>query len=128
MILNLPGAILLLVYFVLGLFLPKLVKRDFSWRQAFLITILSGVGICAVLWLFAKMSPAALGWVFFSLVVYLIMGFFLPQKYIRNQGWVRYALVMLMMLGMLGVILKMGLRLGFAVKYIISLPQFAFNI
>lgn len=127
-ILNLPGAILLTAYFALGLFLPKLVKREFSWKQAFLITIVSGVVLCAALWLFAKMGLAALGWVFFSLAVYLIMGFFLPQKYIRNQPWVRYTLVMLMMLGMIGVILKMGLRLGFAVKYIISIPQFAFNI
>ena len=29
---------------------------------------------------------------------------------------------------MLGVLLKIGLRLGFDIKYVLSLPQFNFNI
>ena len=67
-------------------------------------------------------------WLVFSLDLYYLFGFLMPQKHIRDLSWARYVLTMFFLLATIGVMLKVGLRLGFNVKYIFSLQQFSFNI
>ena len=67
-------------------------------------------------------------WVIFAGATYYILGFLVPQKMIRNISWPRYAISMVFLLMTIGVLLKVGLRLGFNIKYIFSLNQFGFNI
>jgi len=55
-------------------------------------------------------------------------GFILPQRYIRYLDWVRYIVTMCLVLGTVGVLIKMGARLVFNVKYILTLPDFSLNV
>ena len=58
----------------------------------------------------------------------LLFGFLYPQKYIRDMDFIRYSVTQSLVLMMMAVLLKMGLRLGFDVKYVLSFPQFNLNI
>ena len=62
------------------------------------------------------------------LLSYWMFGFLLPQKHLRGLDLTRYLVTMSLVLMMMGVLLKIGLRLGFDVKYVLSLPQFNLNI
>jgi hypothetical protein len=60
----------------------------------------------------------------------IVMGFLLPQLYLRKSpvSLVQYVVTMVLLLSMLGVVLKMGARLGFNIKYLFSLPGLNLNI
>ena len=65
------------------------------------------------------------------LLLYFGLGLVLPRmifKKFRNVDIIRYTIMMAMLLMMIGVLGKIALRLGFDAKYILSLPQFNFNI
>ncbi|MBI2069136.1 MAG: cytochrome bc complex cytochrome b subunit [Elusimicrobia bacterium] len=62
------------------------------------------------------------------LFLFIIFGFLLPQRYIRNLAIPNYATTMVFVLLTLGVLLKMGGRLGFNIKYVFSIPHLNFNI
>lgn len=62
------------------------------------------------------------------LSLYFILGIILPRRFFKNTGWISYTVMILLLLMMVGVPLKIALRLLFNVKYIISFPQFSFNI
>ena len=70
---------------------------------------------------------ALIGLPFLLLLVLPLLGFFLPPPKRRPDG-VLYWITMSLVLMMMGVLLKIGLRLGFDVKYVLSLPQFNLNI
>ncbi|MFQ5861819.1 MAG: hypothetical protein ACE5IC_01745 [Candidatus Brocadiales bacterium] len=67
-------------------------------------------------------------WIFGSLIllVYFGVGMVWPARKWKNfyqqLGLVRYSITMLLLLLMIGTILKMGLRLGFSIKYILATP------
>ncbi len=65
-----------------------------------------------------------------SIFVFLLsfFGVLMPQRYIRNMELLRYVAAMLLVLLTLGVLMKMGARLGFNIKYVFSIPQVNFNI
>jgi hypothetical protein len=64
------------------------------------------------------------------LFIVVIFGFLLPQKYLRSDklSLVQYVTTMALLLMMLGVVIKMAARLGFNIKYILSLPGLNLNI
>ena len=135
---NILGSALLGAYFAGGVLLPRLLKKDIPFKKA----LWGGVGaivLASVAFKFVgsglveKWSGFPMGWgqvlwVVFSLATYYILGILVPQKYIRNAAWPRYAISMVFLLMTIGVLLKVGLRLGFNIKYIFSLSQFGFNI
>jgi len=135
---NLLGSALLCGYFAGGVLLPRLIQKDIPFKKALwcgLVAIVLGSTAFKFFGsgLVEKWSGFPMGWgqvlwVVFSLATYYILGILVPQKYIRNVAWPRYAISMVFLLMTIGVLLKVGLRLGFNVKYIFSLSQFGFNI
>jgi len=125
---NWLGGPLLLLYFGAGPLIPKLVTLTNSTR---LIVAKIAMGTLVLLLGLAVITPLTFAqsfWVGASLFVYLVLGVVLPSRYIKTLDFVRYAITMTLLLMMIGVFLKIGLRWGFNVKYIFSLPAFSFNI
>jgi len=60
--------------------------------------------------------------------VYYVMGVLVPRKHLAGVDKVRYATAMVLALMTLGVLMKMGVRLGFHIKYVLTIPQFSLNI
>ncbi len=135
---NALGVSLMGVYFLAGLLLPKFIKTDipfkkYCWSGVAAIVAVSVISKFAIGGLFLKLTGQAFGWIqvfwiVFAAALYYVLGILVPQKYIRNISWPRYIITMLFLLMTIGVLLKVGLRLGFNVKYIFSLQQFNFNI
>ncbi len=106
---------------------PKLIDKDVPTCKA-----MGGfIGLMALV--AVGMRVAGLDWlqgfwlVFFS-ALYFYFGFLLPQKHIRKLDWVRYMVTMSLVVMMMGVLLKMGARLCFNIKYVLTLPDFNLNI
>ncbi len=139
------GAGLLGAYFIGGMLLPKAVTRDIPFKKALSVTAV----LCLVSGILAKVGHTVLFrfdfigrnmphfglpqilCVAFFLFVAVVLGFLLPQKYLRTSkglSLVQYVTTMSLLLMMLGVVIKIGARLGFNVKYIFSLPGLNFNI
>ena len=122
------GGLLLAAYLGFGILGPRLIQREIPWKKAipgfFLaVVVFGGAGI-----LLEALTPGRLAWLVFFLFVYFFFGFLMPQRYIRSLPWPRYLVTMLLVLLTVGVLLKMGVRLGFNVKYIFTLPEYNFNI
>ncbi|TXH24153.1 MAG: DUF4405 domain-containing protein [Elusimicrobia bacterium] len=131
-------------YFAAGLALPQLVKKEFSFRRALGVTAAASLfaGVAAkVGHVFLRhhdfigknipqFGPTEIAYVAVVLFIVVVIGFLLPQKYLRTSPLspVQYVTTMLLLLMMLGVILKMGARLGFNIKYILSLPSINLNL
>lgn len=125
---NLWGAVLLLAYFGGGMILPRFVKRGLSWKAALGKGVAVAGGGALLLKLAVRLQFGQIVWLVFFGVVYYIVAFLFPQRYLREFSTRRYVITMAFLLLMMGVLMKMGVRLGFNVKYIFSLPQFNFNI
>jgi len=122
------GGPLIVAYFAIGLFLPRLVKRELPFKKAALGGLLVFIALGLVAALLPHLTLAkgiALG---IFLFVYYVIGFLMPHKFLKNLDQVRYIVTMALLLMMLGVLLKIGVRLGFDVKYIFTLPQFSLSI
>ncbi|MBI4386488.1 MAG: cytochrome b N-terminal domain-containing protein [Elusimicrobia bacterium] len=113
---------------VLAIVGPKLVQRDLSGKPL----CLGFAGLMALVAIGAHFI-GHLAWlqgfwlVMFS-VLYFYFGFVLPQRHIRSLEWPRYVITMFFVVGMMSVLLKMGARLGFDIKYVFTLPAFNLNI
>ncbi|MBI4370212.1 MAG: cytochrome bc complex cytochrome b subunit [Elusimicrobia bacterium] len=140
---NLAGGPLVGLYFALGMALPRLVRKELEWRLAVptvgILSVAAGLSLKIIHTLlvgkvafFAKNIPHFGAGAFMLIALFLFVvvffGFLLPQRYIRNLALPKYAMTMVLVLMMLGVLLKMGARLGFNVKYVFSIPQVNFNI
>ncbi|MBK6879969.1 MAG: cytochrome bc complex cytochrome b subunit [Elusimicrobia bacterium] len=131
-------------YFGAGLALPRLIKKEWSFRRALWVTAVASlfVGVAAkVGHVFLRhhdfigknipqFGPTEIAYVAVVLFIVVVIGFLLPQKYLRASPLspVQYVTTMLLLLMMLGVILKMGARMGFNIKYILSLPSINLNL
>jgi quinol-cytochrome oxidoreductase complex cytochrome b subunit len=62
------------------------------------------------------------------LIAYFFGSLVILRRFFRNMGWIKYAIMMVMLLMMVGILLKVGLHLVFNVKYVFSLLKFDFNI
>ncbi len=135
---NALGIILMGGYFTLGVALPKLIQKELPFKKMVwtgLGAILAGAVLLKFIgsgliekWSGQPMEWTQVLWIVFAAGLYYILGVLVPQKYIRNAAWPRYAISMVFLLMTIGVLLKVGLRLGFNIKYIFSLKQFGFSI
>ncbi len=122
------GAPLIAIYFAVGMVLPLLIKCEINVKSsvkkifggAFLLALIVGV-----LPSFTFVQGA---WVGFGVGLYLIMGVILPTHYLKGISKIRYTVCMALLLMMIGVFLKVTLRLGFNIKYIVSIPQVSLNV
>jgi len=127
--LSLPvGLAVIGLYFALGVILPKLGKPDFEWKTALKQGLLGLLGIGAILKIAAHMSWEQLGYLAFFGYVYYVFGVLAPRKQLQGQNKVIYTVSMVLVLMMLGVLMKMGVRHGFHIKYVLTIPQFSLNI
>jgi len=131
-------------YFLGGTLLPRWIKWDIPLKKS-----ISGAAVIALFVGFLSMAAYTVmskfdfigrnipefGWtqilyVAFFLFVVILLGFLLPQRFLRTEklSQIQYFTTMVLLLLMLGVVIKMGARLGFNIKYIFSLPLLNFNI
>jgi quinol-cytochrome oxidoreductase complex cytochrome b subunit len=134
------GGPLVLAYFGLGMILPRLGKADFDWKKSLKIGAVIIVGLACVLHLVLlkghtlgaiKIPPFGweqVGWFVFFGYVYYIFGILVPRRHLATVDQFRYAASMVLVLMTLGVLMKMGVRLGFHIKYILTIPAVSFNI
>ena len=54
-------------------------------------------------------------------------GLILPQRHIRNLDMVRYVTTMVLVVSTMSVLLKMGARLAFNIKYVLTIPSISMN-
>ncbi|PCI39316.1 MAG: hypothetical protein COB53_03410 [Elusimicrobia bacterium] len=122
------GVFSLLAYGGLGMTLPRLITADIAWKKA------TGafLGFFALVGLWMHFGGDIAAWrvitVGFLLYLTFLFGFLYPQKYLQDLDMPRYIAVQSLVLMQMGVLVKMGLRLGLDVKYILELPQFNLNI
>jgi len=122
------GGPLILTYFAVGLFLPRLVKREIPFKKAAWIGLAAFLGIGLVSSFLPKLTLGGGMVVGIFLFTYYFLGFLMPHRYLKNLSQVRYVVTMALLLLMLGVLMKIGVRLGFGVKYVFTLPQVNLNI
>jgi quinol-cytochrome oxidoreductase complex cytochrome b subunit len=140
------GAAVMGGYFAAGFALPRVVKRDLPLKKSIIVAAAASVAVGVLvkglhLALFniefigrnlPTFGVTQIAFIAFFLFVALVMGFVLPQHYLRStqpqQSALQYGVTMALLLMMLAVVLKMGARLGFNIKYIFSLPSLNLNI
>jgi hypothetical protein len=115
-------------YFIIGMALPRLLKPEFEWKKALLNGLLAILGFASVVKICTHLLWEQMAWLVVFGYVYYLLGVLVPRRHLVNQSKVRYAATMVLVLLMLGVLMKMGVRLGFHIKYILTVPQFQFNI
>ena len=115
-------------YFVIGILLPLLFKGDFEWKTALRNGFITLLGLGAIGKIAGHLGWDQLGWLIVFGYIYYIMGILVPRKHLKGQTPIRYATSMILVLLMLGVLMKMGVRLGFHIKYVLTIPQVNFNI
>jgi quinol-cytochrome oxidoreductase complex cytochrome b subunit len=122
------GILSIVGYFTVGMLGPRVVKSDICWKKA---TIGFGVFFAllgAGMKFGADIAMWRIGVVGMLLYLTFLFGFLYPQRYLKDLDWVRYGVVQKMNLLMMAVLLKMGLRLGLDIKYILEIPAINFNI
>jgi quinol-cytochrome oxidoreductase complex cytochrome b subunit len=138
------GGGLLGAYFVGGTILPKVVKMEVPLKKSILtagvLSLVAGIlskALHTVLFKFEfigrnipEFGLVQVLYIAVFLFIVVVFGFLLPQKYLRNSpmSLLQYVVTMQLLLQMLAVVLKMGVRLGFNVKYVFSLPGLNLNI
>ena len=101
---------------------------EFEWRKALQKGLLVILGAASVLKIAAHLAWEQVIWVVVFTYSFYILGVLVPRRHLVNQPKARYALTMVLVLLMLGVLMKMGVRLGFHIKYVLAIPQFQLNI
>jgi quinol-cytochrome oxidoreductase complex cytochrome b subunit len=122
------GGALLSGYFAIGMVLPYLVRREINTKAAIWKTLVVSLGLAAIVGAFPMFTFIQGIWVAFGVFIYFVLGFLLPQRYLKGISIIRYVVCMSLLLLMIGVFLKIAVRLGFNVKYIVSIPQVSLNI
>lgn len=122
------GSGLLVAYFAVGLTLPRMVKATIALSPAIWKTLACAVGLALIFGLLPTFTLVQGMWLGFGVFLYVVLGFLLPHAYLQNLSKLRYVICMVLLLLMISVFLKMALRLGFNVKYIVSLPAVSLNI
>jgi quinol-cytochrome oxidoreductase complex cytochrome b subunit len=115
-------------YFIIGMVLPLLLKPEFEWKKSIRNGLLSILGLASVIKIVTKIQWEQMLWLVVFSFVYYILGVLVPRRHLVHQPKVRYAVTMVFVLLMLGVLMKMGVRLGFHIKYVLTLPQVQLNI
>ena len=122
------GVILLGLGFGAAVVGPKLIDRDLPHGPS-MGAFIGAMVVVAAAGHFSVGLPWAQGfWLVFFPSLYFYFGFLLPQRHVRQVDWARYAVTMVLVVSMMGVLLKMGARLGFNIKYVLTLPAVNLNI
>jgi quinol-cytochrome oxidoreductase complex cytochrome b subunit len=122
------GLLLVGGYFAVGLIAPRLGRADFLWKKALRNGAIALAGLALVLRVANVVTWGQSGWLIFFGFIYYVMGILLPRKHLAGLDKVRYVTAMLLVLLTLSVMMKMGVRLGFHMKYVLTIPQFGLNI
>jgi quinol-cytochrome oxidoreductase complex cytochrome b subunit len=115
-------------YFGLGMVLPRLGKADFDWTKALRNGVMILAGVSAIAKIGGHLAWNQTLWLFVFGYIYYVLGVLVPRKHMAGLDKVRYATTMVLVLLMLAVLMKMGVRLGFNIKYILTIPQVNLNI
>jgi quinol-cytochrome oxidoreductase complex cytochrome b subunit len=108
--------------------LPKLIQTELPVAKTF-AAFLGGFALLLVASHFVfHLTGLQIGYLLFFGSAFFFFGFQMPQAYIRNLDWVRYLVTMVFVVSTMSVILKMGARLGFDIKYVLTLPAVSLNI
>ena len=105
-----------------------LVRANINLKGAIYKTAIGSIGLSLIVGVLPMFSLVQGLWVGFAVFLYGVLGFLLPQRYLQGISKLRYTVCMLLLLLMIGTFLKMAVRLGFNVKYIVSIPQVSLNI
>ncbi|MBI4424159.1 MAG: cytochrome b N-terminal domain-containing protein, partial [Elusimicrobia bacterium] len=107
--------------------LPKLIEKDIPELKSTLLFAAATAGV-SVIGLFFGMTALQGMWLVLFATLYYYFGFMLPQRHIRSLDWTRYLVTMFLVVSTMGVLLKMGARLCFEIKYILTIPAVSLNI
>jgi quinol-cytochrome oxidoreductase complex cytochrome b subunit len=113
---------------VAAMFAPKLIQKDLPPGKAHgafigLIVVLAGIGMAM-----GKMTALQGVWLLVFAWLGFYFGFLLPQRHIRQLDWARYLTTMFLVVSTVGILLKMGARLAFHIKYVLTIPAVNMNI
>jgi quinol-cytochrome oxidoreductase complex cytochrome b subunit len=125
---NLAGLALMGGYFGIGMVLPLLVKAQFNLKSAITKVLICSIAVSVIFGVMPMFSFAQGAWIGFGLFLYWVLGFLLPQHYLKGLDKVRYFICMALLLMMIGVFLKVAVKMGFNVKYIFSMPEVSLNV
>src|SRR5207249_3941829 len=115
-------------YFGIGMLLPFILGPNFEWRKALRNGLLAILGAASVIKITKHIPWEQMGWLVGFSYLYYVLGVLVPRRHLVNQPKGRYVMTMVLVLLMLGVLMKMGVRHAFHIKYILTLPQFQLNI
>jgi hypothetical protein len=116
------------IYFIAGMALPLVLGPEFEWKKALRNGFIGILGVACVIKICAPIQWEQMIWLMVFSYIYYVLGVLVPRRHLANQPKVRYVITMSLVLLMLGVLMKMGVRLGFHVKYILTIPQVQLNI
>ena len=118
---------------VLGAFLggsvliPKFIQKEINGKKAYM----GFFGLMILLALAGRLTGfMSLGqglWLIFFSYLYFYFGLLMPQRHIRGLDWGRYLVTMFLVVATMSVLLKMGARLAFNVKYVLTIPSISMN-
>ena len=94
--------------------LPRAASDASAWNQLGVILLRESPGIVAVLAYFIVLPPLMAATVF--------------RKFLDRMGFIRYMVFANLLLWMVALPLKMVLRWGFNLKYLVAIPEVFFNI
>lgn len=114
---------------VAAMMLPKWLnfELDFKkWNTGFIVGM---IGLMVLLRVLPSRVPFGQSlWLLFFGWLYFYFGLIMPQRHIRGLDWPRYLVTMALVVGTMGVLLKMGARLAFDIKYVLTIPAVSLNI
>ena len=121
------GIIVMGAYFLGSMVIPKLVQKEVSATKAH-VGFFVVMALCIGGMLLDKVPFGRTLWLPFFAYFYFYFGLLLPQRHIRSLDWPRYLVTMALLIGTMSVLLKMGCRLAFNIKYVLTIPQISMNI
>jgi quinol-cytochrome oxidoreductase complex cytochrome b subunit len=122
------GVPLLGAFSAAWLVLPKLIQKELPLLKTFGAFFAAFAALLVAGHFALHLTGLQIGYLLFFGSAFFFFGFQMPQAYIRNLDWVRYAITMVFVISTMSVLLKMGARLGFDIKYVLTLPAVSLNI
>ena len=112
---------------VLSIMLPKWVQKDIDGKKANALCLGALAAVMVLMKLAFKVPFAQSAWLLVFGWMYFYYGLLMPQRHIRNLDWPRYIVTMVLVVSTMSVLLKMGARLAFDIKYVLTIPSISMN-
>jgi quinol-cytochrome oxidoreductase complex cytochrome b subunit len=115
--------------FAAAMMLPRMIKSELNFAKWNTAVIGGLLGLVVLLKVLPSHVPFGQGLylLFFGWMAFYF-GFIQPQRHIRNLDFPRYIVTMALVVGTMAVLLKMGARLAFNIKYVLTIPDISMNI